>query len=229
MTIFSKRKKLMQDLFEKDKLYSLKEAVEIIASKYTQKCKAKFDETFEIAIKTGINTQKNETVKGSVVLPHGSGKQVKIGVFADGEDAKIASSLGVEVLTVDQVKSGKVDFDVCIATPDLMPKLAPVAKILGPRGLMPNPKLGTVTKDIAKIVKELGSGRVDFRSDKQGNINLRVGKVSFNGSQLEENIAALLNAVKLHKPTTLKGAYIVSVSVSSTMGVGVKVALDSFN
>ena len=227
MAKLSKRKKGMQSLVE-DKLYSIPSAIEVL-KEYASKYKVKFDETFEIAIKTGINTQKNETVKGSVVLPNGTGKTVKIGVFAEGEDAEIARSLGAEVLTVEAVKSGNVNFDSCIATPDFMPKLGPVAKILGPKGLMPNPKLGTVTKDIAKIIKELAAGRVEFRSDKQGNVNLGVGKLSFESKKLEENIASLLDAVKLAKPTTTKGNYILSIAVSSTMGVGVRISLENLN
>ena len=227
MAKLSKRKKGMQSLVE-DKLYSIPSAIEVL-KEYASKYKVKFDETFEIAIKTGINTQKNETVKGSVVLPNGTGKSVKIGVFAEGEDAEIARSLGAEVLTVEAVKSGNVNFDSCIATPDFMPKLGPVAKILGPKGLMPNPKLGTVTKDIAKIIKELAAGRVEFRSDKQGNVNLGVGKLSFESKKLEENIGSLLDAVKLAKPATTKGNYILSIAISSTMGVGVRISLENLN
>lgn len=229
MAGISKRKKKMQGLVVPGKLYEFRDGLELLTKNYAEAYKVKFDETVEIAIKTGINTQKNETVKGSVILPNGSGKKVKIGVFAAGEDAKIALSLGAEIITVEEVKSGKINFDVCIATPDLMQKLASVAKILGPRGLMPNPKLGTVTKDIEKIIKELNSGRVDFRSDKQGNINLRVGKLSFVAKKLEENILALLNAVKLAKPVTTKGAYILGVSISSTMGIGVRLGMDGLN
>jgi large subunit ribosomal protein L1 len=229
MSHISKRKKLMQGLVEENKLYSLPVAIEVLTKDYAEKCKVKFDETFEIAIKTGINTQKNETIKGSVVLPNGSGKVVRIGVFAEGEDIAIAQALGAEVITVADVKAGKIDFDTCIATPDVMPKLGSIAKILGPRGLMPNPKLGTVTKDLAKIIKELAAGRVEFRSDKQGNVNLRVGKLSFLPKQLEENIITLLNAVKLAKPVTTKGNYILSIALSSTMGVGVKISLENLN
>ena len=229
MTTFSKRKTLMQSLFNQEKLYSLKEAIGILTKNYAEKCKVKFDETFEIAIKTAINTQKNETVKGSIVLPNGTGKQVKIGVFAEGEDAKIAAALGAEILTVESVKAGNTNFDACIATPDIMPKLGSIAKILGPRGLMPNPKLGTVTKDLTKIIKELAAGRVEFRSDKQGNVNLGVGKLSFDATKLEENIIALLQAVKLAKPVTTKGTYIVSIALSSTMGVGVRISLEGLN
>lgn len=229
MTKLSKRKKLMGQLFNSEKVYTLKDAIEILTKDYAEKCKVKFDETFEIAIKTAINTQKNETVKGFIVLPNGTGKKVKIGVFAEGEDAKIAASLGAEVLTIESVKAGNTDFDSCIATPDIMPKLGAVAKILGPRGLMPNPKLGTVTKDIAKIIKELSAGRVEFRSDKQGNVNLGVGKLSFEKTKLEENILALLNAVKLAKPVTTKGAYITGIALSSSMGVGVKLSLEGIN
>jgi large subunit ribosomal protein L1 len=229
MARISKRKKLMHTLVEDKKLYNMREAIEILTKNYAEKCKVKFNETVEIAIKTGINTQKNETVKGSVVLPNGTGKTVKIGVFAEGEDINIARSLGAEVITVEDVKAGKVDFDTCVATPDVMPKLGAVAKILGPRGLMPNPKLGTVTKDLTKILKELAMGRVEFRSDKQGNVNLGVGKLDFTPVQIEENILALLNAIKLAKPITTKGNYIISIALSSTMGVGVRMLLENIN
>jgi large subunit ribosomal protein L1 len=229
MARISKRKKLMHTLVEEKKLYYMREAIEILTKNYAEKCKVKFNETIEIAIKTGINTQKNETVKGSVVLPNGTGKIVKIGVFAEGDDIAVAKSLGAEVITVEDVKAGKINFDTCVATPDVMPKLGPVAKILGPRGLMPNPKLGTVTKDLTKILKELAMGRVEFRSDKQGNVNLGIGKIDFTPTQIEENILALLNAVKLAKPVTTKGNYILSIALSSTMGVGVRMLLENLN
>lgn len=219
----------MQTLFDANKTYSITEALELLTKEYASQCKVKFDESVEVAIHTGINTQKNETVKGSVILPNGTGKSVKIGVFADGEDATLARSLGAEVITIEDVKAGKTNFDTCIATPDVMPKLGAVAKILGPRGLMPNPKLGTVTKDIAKTVKELLAGRVEFRNDKQGNINLGVGKLSFKLKELKENISTILEAVKSSKPVTTKGDYILSVAVSSTMGIGLKISLDELN
>ena len=229
MSKISKRKKLMQTLFDANKTYSITQALELLTKEYASQCKVKFDESVEVAIHTGINTQKNETVKGSVILPNGTGKSVKIGVFADGEDANLARSLGAEVITIEDVKAGKINFDTCIATPDVMPKLGAVAKILGPRGLMPNPKLGTVTKDIAKTVKELLAGRVEFRNDKQGNINLGVGKLSFKLKELKENISTILEAVKSSKPVTTKGDYILSVAVSSTMGIGLKISLDELN
>ena len=219
----------MQTLFDANKTYSITQALELLTKEYASQCKVKFDESVEVAIHTGINTQKNETVKGSVILPNGTGKSVKIGVFADGEDANLARSLGAEVITIEDVKAGKINFDTCIATPDVMPKLGAVAKILGPRGLMPNPKLGTVTKDIAKTVKELLAGRVEFRNDKQGNINLGVGKLSFKLKELKENISTILEADKSSKPVTTKGDYILSVAVSSTMGIGLKISLDELN
>jgi large subunit ribosomal protein L1 len=148
MTKISKRIKGALQLIVVDKVYNLEEAIGLIVDKYASKSKAKFDETFEISIKTGINTQKNETVKGSLILPHGNGKVKRVGVFAEGEDIKIATDLGATIMTVESVKAGEYDFDTCIATPDMMSKLGAVAKILGPRGLMPNPKLGTVTKDM---------------------------------------------------------------------------------
>jgi large subunit ribosomal protein L1 len=227
MAKFSKRTKGMQSLVE-DKLYTTADAIKVLME-YAKKHMAKFQETVEIAIKTGINTQKNETVKGSVVLPHGTGKKIKIGVFAEGADAEVARSLGAEILTVESVKGGNINFDTCVATPDFMPKLGPVAKILGPRGLMPNPKLGTVTKDIPKILQELLAGRVEFRSDKQGNVNLGLGKLNFAPEKLEDNIKTLLDAVKLAKPTTTKGVYILSIALSSTMGPGVRVSTENLN
>jgi large subunit ribosomal protein L1 len=229
MTQLSKRQKSMQGIMDDGKLYTISEAINLLKNDYAPKHQIKFDETIEIAIKTGINTQKNETIKGSIVLPHGTGKAVKIGVFAEGEDAELARSLGAEILTVESVKAGNFNFDTCVATPNLMPKLGPVAKILGPRGLMPNPKLGTVTKDLSKILKELAAGRVEFRSDKQGNVNLGIGKLSFEANKLEENTTALLDAVKVAKPVTTKGGYILNITISSTMSLGVKVALENLN
>ena len=230
MAKVSKRKKVMDTLFEKEKKFSIEEAIKIIQN-YKEKCSAKFIESFDIAIHTGINTQKNETVKGVVALPHGTGKEVKIAVFS--EDASIVKDIkGAEVVSLEQLKSGYTNFDTLVTIKSSMPNLKSVAKILGPKGLMPNEKLGTVAVDVVdlqKIVSELLKGRVEFRTDKQANINLRVGRIDFVEAQLKENILTLLSAVKLAKPVTTKGNYIVGVTLSSTMGVGVRLALEGIN
>lgn len=229
MIYIPKRKKKMKELFNKDKAYSLAEAIQILLEKYGSQCKAKFDETVEVALHTLIDEKRKEVGKGSVILPHGSGKKVRIGAFVEGDDVNIALSNGAEIMTIESVKKGEVNFDVCIATPDIMPKIASLARILGPRGLMPNPKLGTVTKNIAAIIAELQGGRVDFKGDKYGNINLRAGKLSFAATKLHENIVTILQAVKSSKPVSVKGTFIASASISSTMGIGVKIALEGLN
>lgn len=230
MARISKRKKVMSALFDRDKKFPIEEAIKIIQD-YKTKCSAKFVESFDIAIHTGINTQKNETVKGVVALPHGIGKQVKIAVFA--EDASVLKELkGAEVVSLEQLKSGYTGFDTLITVKSSMPNLKSVAKILGPKGLMPNEKLGTVASeaaDLQKIIDELLKGRVEFRSDKQANINLRIGRIDFSEEQLKENILTLLNAVRVAKPATTKANYILSITLSSTMGVGVKLSLEGIN
>lgn len=190
---------------------------------------AKFDETVEAHFRLGIDTRKaDQQVRGSVSLPHGTGKTVRVAVFAEGEKAREAEEAGADIVGSDElvasVQAGNIDFDAAIATPDMMAKVGRLGKILGPRSLMPNPKLGTVTMDVAKMVSELKAGRVEYRADRFGICHVALGKVSFTEEQLTENYAALLEEILRAKPATAKGKYLKSIGVASTMGPGV--ALD---
>jgi large subunit ribosomal protein L1 len=209
---------------EPGKRYSLKEAAEIVVST----AGAKFDETVDAAIRLGVNpAHADQMVRGSVVLPHGLGKTVRVLVFAKGEKEKEALDAGADYVgsddMIEKVKGGWMDFDRVIATPDMMGAVGKIGKILGPRGLMPNPKVGTVTFDVGNAVKELKAGKVEFRVEKAGIVHSPVGKVSFGPEKLAENIRALLETIIKLKPASSKGAYIKSISISSTMGVGVKI------
>jgi len=199
-----------------------------------ENAKAKFDETVEIALNLGVDPRHaDQMVRGSVNLPNGTGKSVRVGVFARGAKADEARKAGADVVgaedLMETVQSGKIEFDRCIATPDMMPIVGRLGKILGPRGLMPNPKVGTVTMDVAQAVTDAKGGQVQFRVEKAGIIHAGVGKVSFDDAQLAENIRALVDAVNRAKPTGAKGTYLKKLSVSSTMGAGVSVALDSLS
>jgi len=196
--------------------------------------KAKFDETVEVAMNLGVDPRHaDQMVRGSVNLPNGTGKSVRVGVFARGAKADEAKAAGADVVGAEDlmeiVQSGKIDFDRCIATPDMMPIVGRLGKILGPRGLMPNPKVGTVTMDVAQAVQDAKGGQVQFRVEKAGIIHAGVGKVSFDDAKLAENIRALVDAVNRAKPTGAKGTYLKKLSVSSTMGAGVSIALDSLS
>jgi large subunit ribosomal protein L1 len=200
------------------------EAVEKVKALST----AKFDETVELAVRLGVDPRKAEQiVRGTLSLPAGTGKTNRVAVFADGEAAQAARDAGADVVGADdlvaRVAGGFLDFDVAIATPDLMGKVGGLGRVLGPRGLMPNPKTGTVTTDVAKAVTEFKGGRVEYRTDKIGNVQLRVGKVSFSRDDLVRNVQAVLDELVRAKPASAKGRYLLSVTVSSTMGPGVKV------
>jgi large subunit ribosomal protein L1 len=189
----------------------------------------KFDQTVEIHMKLGIDpTQADQLVRGSVVLPHGIGKVQRVVVFAKGDLAKAALEAGaLEVGAEDlakKIKDGFLDFDVCIATPDMMGQVGPLGKVLGPRGLMPSPRAGTVTTDVARVVKEYKAGKVEFRNDKGGNLHAVVGKLSFNQAQLEENIAAFISYVMALKPNAVRGTYVKSIAICATMSPSVRVA-----
>jgi len=191
---------------------------------------AKFDETVELGIRLGIDPRKSENaIRGSVSLPHGTGKAVHVVVFAAGEAAEAATAAGADDVGMDdlieKVKGGWTDFDVAIATPDAMKEVRKLGRVLGPRGLMPNPKTGTVTDDTGAAVTASKAGKVEFRMDRQGNVNVPVGKLSFDGAQLVENTQAVLAAIRAEKPASAKGLFIKNCSVSSTMGVGVRVDL----
>lgn len=209
---------------DSSKLYAPKEAVELVKELAT----AKFDETVEVHVRLGVDTRKaDQNVRGSISLPHGTGKTVRVAVFAEGEKAREAEAAGADVIgsddLVEQIQKGEINFDAAIATPNMMGKVGRIGKILGPRGLMPNPKLGTVTMDVAKMVSELKAGRVEYRADRYGICHVPMGKASFEVEKLVENYGALINELLRVKPSSAKGKYVKSVVLTSTMGPGVKV------
>ena len=209
---------------EPTRRYALKEAAEMVVSM----AGAKFDETVDAAVRLGVNpAHADQMVRGSVVLPNGLGKTVRVLVFAKGDKEKEALEAGADLVggddVIEKIKGGWLEFDRVIATPDMMGSVGKIAKILGPRGLMPNPKVGTVTFDIANAVKELKAGKVEFRVEKAGIVHSPVGKVSFGAEKLSENINALLETIIKLKPASSKGTYIKSIALSSTMGAGVRI------
>jgi large subunit ribosomal protein L1 len=226
----SKRFKKALELVDANKTYPLKAAVEVL-SKFP---KAKFNETVDLAFRLGVDPkQSDQMVRGTVPLPHGSGKTVKVLVFAKGGPAAdAAKAAGAEFVGFDDMikkcVDGWTDFDVAIATPDAMIEVRKLGKVLGPRGLMPNPKTGTVTEDTAKAVREVKAGRVEFKIDKAGNVHVPVGKASFNALQLEENARAVIEAVAKSRPTSVKGTFIQSCAISATMSPPVRVDLKEF-
>ena len=226
----SKRYRKALELVDGNKSYPLKTAVEVLA-KFP---KAKFNETVDLAFRLGVDPkQSDQMVRGTVPLPHGSGKTVKVLVFAKGgPSADAARAAGAEFVGFDDMikkcTEGWTDFDVAIATPEAMSEVRKLGKVLGPRGLMPNPKTGTVTDDTAKAVKEVKAGRVEFKIDKAGNIHVPVGKASFNAQQLEENARAVIEAVAKARPHTTKGEYIQSCTLSATMSPPVRVDIKEF-
>jgi len=209
---------------EREKRYPLDEALKLVK----QLASAKFDESVEVAVGLGVNARKSDqNVRGATLLPKGTGKTVRVAVFADGDAAEAAKAAGADVVGMDDlaaaVKGGNIDFDVCIAHPDAMKIVGPLGQILGPRGLMPNPKVGTVTADTAAAVRDAKTGQVQFRIDKAGLIHCAIGKVSFPPQDLAENLNALIAALIKSKPAASKGQYIRRVALSSTMGPGVRV------
>jgi large subunit ribosomal protein L1 len=209
---------------DREELLTVPEALEKVKSL----SKAKFDETVELAVRLGVDPRKAEQiVRGTISLPSGTGKTNRVAVFAAGEAAQAARDAGADVVgaedLVAKVAGGFLDFDVAIATPDLMGQVGGLGRVLGPRGLMPNPKTGTVTMDVAKAVTEFKGGRVEYRTDKIGNVQLRVGKVSFSNDDLVKNVVAVIDELVRVKPASAKGRYLMSVTVSSTMGPGVKI------
>jgi len=213
-------------LVEKDRRYSVRESIELVKrTSYVV-----FDATIEAAVRLGVDVRKaDQQVRGTVVLPHGTGKVMRVLVFAKGEKAKEAQEAGADIIGAEElvarIEQGFLDFDVAVATPEMMGLVGRLGKILGPRGLMPNPKTGTVTMDVAKAVREIKMGRVEFRTDKQGNLHIPIGKVSFSTEHLEENLHAFLEQVKRLKPAAARGQYIRNVTLSATMGPGVPVDL----
>lgn len=215
---------------ERNKLYALKDAVALIRDN----AKAKFDETVEIAINLGVDPRyADQMVRGLMSLPHGTGKTLRVAVFARGERAEEAKAAGADIVgdedLAEKVQAGQVDFDRCIATPDMMALVGRLGKILGPRGLMPNPKLGTVTMDVKSAVTAAKSGQVEYRAEKGGVIHAGVGKVSFSAENLLENIRAFVDTVQKARPTGVKGTYMKKIYLSSSMGPGIEVDIASVN
>jgi large subunit ribosomal protein L1 len=225
----SKRFKEISGKVDRRKIYPLLEALEIVKETAT----AKFDESVDIAVNLGIDAKKSDqTVRGSVVLPAGTGKTIRVAVFAQGEKAESALAAGADIVgfedLAEKIKAGKIDFDVVIASPDAMRIVGQLGQILGPRGLMPNPKVGTVTPDVVGAVKNAKAGQVQYRADKAGIIQCTIGRASFGLDELKQNALALVEALNKSKPATTKGVYLRKMAVSSTMGIGVRVDQTSF-
>ena len=220
----SKRVKKISGLVDRSKAYELKVALDLVKKTAT----AKFDESVDIAVNLGIDAKKSDqVVRGSVVLPRGTGKSVRVAVFAQGANAEKAKAAGADIVGFDdlaeKVKGGFMDFDVVIATPDAMKVVGPLGQVLGPRGLMPNPKVGTVTPNVEEAVKNAKAGQVQYRADKAGIVQCTIGRASFEVDALAENFDALMSAISKAKPSSMKGIYLKKVSVSSTMGVGIRI------
>ncbi len=230
MANVSKRYKAVRAKVNRDKLYALNEALQLVKENAT----AKFNEAVDVALNLGIDAKKSDqNVRGSVVLPQGTGKTVRVAVFAQGEKAQQAKDAGADLVGFDdlaaEIKGGKMDFDVVIATPDAMRVVGQLGQVLGPRGLMPNPKVGTVTQDVTLAVKNAKAGQVQYRADKAGIVQCTIGRASFTVEALEENIRALVDAVNKARPAGTKGIYLKKVAISSTMGPGVRVDQSSFS
>ncbi|MEY3987666.1 MAG: ribosomal protein [Actinomycetota bacterium] len=194
---------------------------------------AKFDETIELAVRLGLDPRKaDQAVRGTVALPSGTGKTVRVAVFAAGQAAEAARAAGADIVGTDElaaeIEKGKMDFDIAIATPDLMPMVGKLGRALGPRGLMPNPKTGTVTNDVGRAVSEFKGGKVEYRTDRYGNVQVPIGKASFDQAALEANFNAVMDELQRARPASAKGRYIKKVNLSSTMGPGVKVSVDQY-
>ena len=225
----SKRLKTVRSKVDRVKSYPVDEALKLVKDTAT----AKFDESVDVAVNLGVDAKKSDqTVRGSVVLPAGTGKKVRVAVFAQGEKAKLATEAGADIVGFDdlaaKVKEGFMDFDVVIATPDAMKVVGQLGQILGPRGLMPNPKVGTVSADVSTAVKNAKAGQVQYRTDKAGIIQCTIGRASFTPEQLKANLVALIEALNKSRPAGTKGIYVKKISVSSTMGTGVRVDSSTF-
>ncbi|MBW5802561.1 50S ribosomal protein L1 [Coxiella endosymbiont of Ornithodoros amblus] len=220
----TKRRKTNAEKAQRDKAYPLSEAIKLI-----KECaKAKFNESIDVAINLGIDSRKSDqAIRGATVLPHGSGHTVKVAVFAQGDNVEKAKAAGADIVGLDdlaeRIQSGDIDFDVVIATPETMRVVGKLGQVLGPRGLMPNPKVGTVTTDVALAVKNAKQGQVLYRTDKNGIIHCTIGKMDFEEKALEENFLALLNDIKKVKPSAAKGTYLKKLTLSSTMGPGIAI------
>jgi len=220
----SKRMKALSSQVDRDKLYIVDDGLKLVK----ETAKAKFDESVDAAINLGIDSKKSDqSIRGALVLPSGTGKTTRVAVFAQGDAAESAKKAGADIVgfedLAEQIKKGVMDFDVVIATPDAMKIVGTLGQVLGPRGLMPNPKVGTVTPDPAKAVSNAKAGQVQYRTDKAGLIHCTIGRASFTVDQLKANLSALMDAVNKAKPTGTKGIYIKKLSVSSSMGVGIRI------
>jgi large subunit ribosomal protein L1 len=211
-------------LYDRDEQFTPTEAVALVK----KTASAKFDESVDVAIRLGVDPRKaDQTVRGTVALPAGTGKTLRIAVVASGEAANEARAAGADIVGADdlaaEIEKGKMDFDLMIATPDMMPLVGRLGRVLGPRGLMPNPKTGTVTQDVGRAVEEFKGGKVEYRTDRYGNVHVRIGKASFSPTDLETNLRAVLDEIQRAKPASSKGKYLRKITLSTTMGPGVKV------
>lgn len=225
----TKKNKAIAEKIDRENFYALNEAVKLLKDFAKD---SKFDETIEIAMNLNVDTKHaDQQVRGMVTLPNGTGATVRVAVFAKDDKAKEAKAAGADLVgaedLVEKIQGGEIDFDRCIATPDMMGMVGRVAKVLGPKGMMPNPKLGTVTPDVEKAVKDAKGGALEFRAEKAGVVHARVGKASFNEKQLVENIVAFVDAIQKSRPSGAKGTFISKVAVSSTMGPGLKLDLNT--
>jgi large subunit ribosomal protein L1 len=230
MAKLTKRQKAIREKIESGKLYPITDAVAVLSDVST----VKFTESFDVAVNLGVDPRKSDqVVRGSSVLPHGTGKDVRVAVFAQGENAEKAKAAGADIVGFDdlaeQIKAGNMDFDVVIATPDAMRVVGQLGQILGPRGLMPNPKVGTVTPDVVTAVSNAKAGQVRFRTDKNGIIHCSVGKLGFEPQAIKQNVEALLTELKKLKPSSAKGVYVKKVTLSTTMGPGLAIDQSSLN
>ncbi|AKG75087.1 50S ribosomal protein L1 [Salinicoccus halodurans] len=224
----SKKYQAALEKFDQSSAYSVEEAVKLAQETST----VNFDASVEVAFRLGIDTRKNDQqIRGAIVLPHGTGKSQRVLVFAKGDKAKEAEAAGADYVGekeyIDKINGGWFDFDVIVATPDMMGEVGKLGRVLGPKGLMPNPKTGTVTMDVTKAVEEIKAGKVEYRAEKSGIVHAAIGKVSFDGEKLADNFQTIYDALQKAKPASAKGAYFKSVAVSSTMGPGIKVDLNA--
>ena len=223
----SKRMSDLETMVDKNKVYTLDEAIELVK----KTSNVKFDASVEVHVRLGTDTKKSEQqIRSTVILPHGTGNTLKVAAFVGEKDEKIAKDAGADLICgeeeIKKIKdTGKIDFDIAVATPEMMPKLAVAAKILGPKGMMPNPKTGTVDADVKKMIEEIKKGKAAFKNDDTGNIHQAIGKVSFDDAKLKENYEAFVEALKKVKPTTLKGIYLKSLYLTSSMGPSIKVEI----
>ena len=224
MAKLTKRRKLIEEKVEAQKLYPIAEAVELL----NELAKTKFEESFDVSINLGVDPRKSDqVVRGATTLPHGTGKSVRVAVFAQGDNAEKATAAGADLVgfedLAESIKGGVMDFDVLIATPDAMRLVGQLGKVLGPRGLMPNPKTGTVTPDVETAVANAKAGQIQFRTDRAGIVHGRVGKVGFDSAKIKENLEALLEDLKKAKPASAKGVFLRKITLSTTMGPGLSV------